>query len=86
MKIDTLFDRLLERGGSDLHLTPGYPPMLRLRGALAADGDQPLSSAEIEAMMMTLVTPNQRAQFESTGDLDFAHAHGTKARFRANYL
>ncbi|HET9993461.1 MAG TPA: PilT/PilU family type 4a pilus ATPase [Kofleriaceae bacterium] len=85
-KIDTLFDRLLERGGSDLHLTPGYPPMLRLRGSLVADGDKPLTSAEIEAMLMTLVNPHQRAQFESTGDLDFAHAHGTKSRFRANYL
>jgi twitching motility protein PilT len=85
-KIDTLFDRLLERGGSDLHLTPGYPPMLRLRGSLVADGDQQLTSAEIEAMLMTLVNPHQRTQFEETGDLDFAHAHGTKSRFRANYL
>ena len=86
MNISTLFDRLLERGGSDLHLTPGYPPMLRLRGSLVPDGDQPLSSKEIETMLMTLVSPHQRAQFESTGDLDFAHAHGTKSRFRANYL
>ncbi|HEY6037669.1 MAG TPA: ATPase, T2SS/T4P/T4SS family, partial [Kofleriaceae bacterium] len=86
MNIATLFDRLLDRGGSDLHLTPGYPPMLRLRGSLVPDGDQPLTSAEIEAMLMTLVSPHQRAQFESTGDLDFAHAHGTKSRFRANYL
>ena len=86
MNIDTLFDRLLERGGSDLHLTPGYPPMLRLRGALVADGEKALSSADIEDMLMTLVNPHQRAQFESTGDLDFAHAHGTKSRFRANYL
>jgi twitching motility protein PilT len=37
-------------------------------------------------MLMTLVNPNQRTQFESTGDLDFAHAHGTKSRFRANYM
>jgi len=86
MTIDQLFDRLLDRGGSDLHLTPGYPPMLRVRGQLVADGDKPLSSDDIEAMLMTLVNPNQRDQFETFGDLDFAHAHGTKARFRANYL
>jgi twitching motility protein PilT len=86
VKIETLFDRLLERGGSDLHLTPNYPPMFRLRGALVADGEQPLTSAEIEAMMMTLVSPHQRTQFETTGDLDFAYAHGTRSRFRANYL
>jgi twitching motility protein PilT len=37
-------------------------------------------------MLMTLVNPAQRTHFESTGDLDFAHAHGTRSRFRANYL
>jgi twitching motility protein PilT len=86
VNIASLFDRLLDKGGSDLHLTPGYPPMLRLRGQLVPDGDAPLSSAQIEAMLMTLVNPAQRTQFESTGDLDFAHAHGTRSRFRANYL
>jgi twitching motility protein PilT len=86
MTIASLFDRLLDKGGSDLHLTPGYPPMLRLRGQLVADGTTPLTSADIEAMLMTLVTPHQREQFQTTGDLDFAHAHGTKSRFRANYL
>jgi len=55
-------------------------------GALGPDGDKPLTSDEIETMLMTLVNPHQRAQFETTGDLDFAHAHGTKSRFRANYL
>jgi twitching motility protein PilT len=84
--IDTLFDRLLERGGSDLHLTPGYPPMLRIRGQLVADGAAELSTEAIEAMLMPLLSPEQQESFEDRGDLDFAHAHGTKARFRANYL
>jgi twitching motility protein PilT len=84
--IDPLFDRLLERGGSDLHLSPGYPPMLRVRGQLVAEGQRALSSADIETMLMPLLSADQRAAFESSGDLDFAHAHGVKARFRANYL
>ena len=86
MSIDPLFDRMLEKGGSDLHLTPGYPPMLRIRGQLVADGNRSLSSDDIEALLFPLLQPAQRTQFEQTGDLDFAHAHGTKARFRANYL
>ena len=84
--IETLFDRLLERGGSDLHLTPNYPPMLRLRGQLVADGERELSTADIEAMTLPLLSAEQKKHFETTGDLDFAYAHGTKARFRANYL
>jgi twitching motility protein PilT len=86
MRIDTLFDRLLDRGGSDLHLTPGYPPMLRVRGQLVADGEDVLSTEQIEGMLMPLLTDDQRTHFEDTGDLDFAHPHGTRARFRANYL
>ncbi|MDB4961052.1 MAG: pilT3 [Myxococcales bacterium] len=86
MTIDRLFDRLLEKSGSDLHLSPGYPPMLRIRGQLVADGERPLSSADIEALLMPLLSPTQRHQFTTTGDLDFAHAHGVAARFRANYM
>ncbi|MGE0867072.1 MAG: type IV pilus twitching motility protein PilT [Kofleriaceae bacterium] len=84
--IDQLFDRLLERGGSDLHLTPGYPPMLRIRGELVPDGQRMLAAADIDALLAPLLSPKQAAQFATTGDLDFAHAHGSRARFRANYL
>ena len=84
--IDRLFDRLLEKGGSDLHLSPGYPAMMRVRGQLVADDETVLSSGDIEAMLFPLLTRPQHEQFTTTGDLDFAHAHGTRARFRANYL
>jgi twitching motility protein PilT len=84
--ISQLFDRLLELGGSDLHLGAGYPPMLRIRGDLVAEGDRALSATEITALMAPLLSREQAAQFAATGDLDFAHAHGTRARFRANYL
>lgn len=86
MTLAALFDRLLEHGGSDLHLSPGYPPMLRVRGRLVAEGERALSTTEIEAMLRPLLSAEQRATFDATGDLDFAHAHGTRARFRANYL
>jgi twitching motility protein PilT len=81
-----LFDRLLELGGSDLHLAAGYPPMLRIRGDLVADGDRVLTAADVDALIAPLLSREQAAQFAATGDLDFAHAHGTRARFRANYL
>jgi len=84
--IGQLFDRLLERGGSDLHLTPGYPPMLRIRGKLVAEGERPLSARDLEQLLMPMLGAYQREQFLATGDLDFAHAHDRRARFRCNFL
>ena len=60
--------------------------MIRLGGELVPEGDKTLTAGEIEALLAPLLTPEQRKQFARTGDLDFAHAHGTRARFRANYL
>jgi hypothetical protein len=62
-QIDRLFDLLLGRGGSDLHLSPGYPPMLRVKGELVAGADRPLTSAEIIALTDEILTPAQRAHF-----------------------
>ncbi len=81
-----LFDLLLERGGSDLHLSPGYPPMFRIRGELEPGVEHVLTGADIDRLTDELLTPAQRAHFAEHHDLDFAHAHGTKARFRASYM
>lgn len=84
--IDQLFDVLLSEKGSDLHLSPGYPPMLRLRGDLVAYGATPLTAPSIQSMLFELLEPERQQYFETHGDLDFAYAYEDKARFRANYL
>ena len=86
MSISVLFDRLMEANASDLHLSPGYPPMFRIGGELVPEGERTLTSGEVEGLLMPLLGTEQRTQFEMTGDLDFAHQHGTRARFRCNYL
>jgi len=86
MSIGMLFDRLIDAGASDLHLTPNYPPMFRLRGKLVPQGERELTAQDLEALLLPLLGEAQRRQFLATGDLDFAHPHGTRARFRANYL
>jgi len=85
-QIDRLFDELLARGGSDLHLSPGYPAMLRVKGELIPADDRVLDAPTIEALLLEILTPPQRAVFATAHDLDFAHAYGDRARFRANYL
>ncbi len=84
--IDRLFDDLIARKGSDLHLSVGYPPLVRARGDLAALRDAPLDAAEMAALLYEIVTPAQKRRIDEEHDLDFAYAYGDKARFRANYF
>ncbi|MGO8992813.1 MAG: type IV pilus twitching motility protein PilT [Polyangiaceae bacterium] len=84
--IDRLFDQLLSMKGSDLHLGVGYPPLARARGELVAMRDNPVTSAEVEAILFEILNEKQHRQITEELDLDFAYAFGDKARFRANYF
>ena len=84
--IDRYFDALLERGGSDLHLSIGYPPMVRAKGELIAIENRPLDHGTIVRLMDEIISEDKRVFFHSHRDLDFAYGYEDKARFRANYL
>jgi twitching motility protein PilT len=84
--LDRLFDQLLDKGGSDLHLSVGYPPTIRLRGLLEPLREPVLDEPALARLLYEIVDDRRRRDFETRGDLDFAYAYGTKARFRANYL
>jgi twitching motility protein PilT len=85
-EIDRLFDELLARRGSDLHLGVGYSPMGRVRGELVALRGKALTREEMATLLFEILTEEQRTRFTTELDLDFAHAYGEKARFRANFF
>jgi len=85
-QIDAFFDQLLALGGSDLHLSVGYPPTIRVRGLLDSLRDEPVDEAEMHRLLDELLDDKRRAEFAERHDLDFAYAYGERARFRANYL
>jgi twitching motility protein PilT len=85
-QIDRLFDELLSRKGSDLHLAIGYPPTGRVRGDLVPLRADPLASEEMAKLLFEILSEEQKAKFTNELDLDFAHGYGQKARFRANYF
>jgi twitching motility protein PilT len=85
-RIDALFERLLELGGSDLHLSVDYPPLARARGDLVPLRDSPLTRDEIRTLLFELLEPAQKTKIEEELDLDFAHSFADKARFRASYF
>jgi twitching motility protein PilT len=81
-----LFDALIARKGSDLHLGAGQPPLARVRGDLVHLRTAPCTQRELESWLFGIIDAPTRSRFEHDKDLDFAHAHGDKARFRASYF
>lgn len=75
---------MIEKGGSDLHLTTGVPPMLRLHGRLMPMDLPPLNPAETKALAYSILTDAQKQKFEEEKELDFSFGVKGLSRFRAN--
>jgi twitching motility protein PilT len=83
--IDTALRTLIERGGSDLHVKVGAPPIARLHGELAhLEGYQPLSGEETEKAFRDMAEARSLTEFEEDGEADFAYSIRGLARFRVN--
>jgi twitching motility protein PilT len=80
-----LLEQVLHLGASDLHLTAGARPTVRVHGRLGQLEDYPvLLPAETQAMIYSILTQRQRERLERDLELDCAHALPGKARFRLN--
>ena len=77
---------MLERGGSDLHLTVGLPPKARLSGVLTIISETPFTAEKMESFLKEICPPARWKQFLEKKDLDLAHEIPGLARFRANFL
>jgi twitching motility protein PilT len=83
--IDDLLMTMINRGGSDLHLTVGSPPGVRMRGEIVPLEDIPaLTPKDTQAMILNLLSEEQRKRFETELELDFAYSVPGISRFRAN--
>jgi twitching motility protein PilT len=80
-----LLERVLELGASDLHLTSGARPVVRVNGRLGQlDGYPVMVPDEVQSMVYSILTQRQRERLESELELDCAHALPGRARFRLN--
>jgi len=75
-----------EQGASDLHLSAGQAPALRMRGEMVRLDMPPFTQEETMAAIDAILTEPQRKVFEARRDLDFAFAIHGVSRFRANLL
>ncbi|HEY5517387.1 MAG TPA: PilT/PilU family type 4a pilus ATPase [Coriobacteriia bacterium] len=85
LNVDDLLRTLLDREGSDLHLTAGSPPGLRIRGEIhPLENCEPLTPKDTQDLILTLLSEEQRRRFDAELELDFAYSIPGLSRFRAN--
>ena len=83
-RIDAFLKLGLAQGCSDVHLSVGVPPMLRMNGDLMPIKFRELSDTELETYILEILTHNQKEKLEEGHDLDFSYAAEEGGRFRVN--
>jgi twitching motility protein PilT len=83
-QIDQFLRLLVQQGGSDLHLSCGNPPIIRVHGHLQRIKFRELTAADMTTLILEVLSAEQRERFESSRDLDFAYEIPGVARFRGN--
>jgi twitching motility protein PilT len=79
-----LLKAMLDKGASDLHVTTGSPPQLRIDGNLAPLRTDPLSPVDTKQLCYSILTDAQKLRFEEDSELDLSFGVKNLARFRAN--
>ncbi len=85
-KIDAFFKLMNEQGASDLHLTSGQPPALRIRGEIERIKYKILDNDDLRGMLYEIAPEQKIKQFEESGDIDFGYEIPGLARYRANFF
>lgn len=83
MDIKKLLKTVIERKASDLHLSPGNPPILRVERQLRRVGEGGLSEEEVKDLVFSLLSPEQKEELSVNKELDFS-TQTQEARFRVN--
>jgi twitching motility protein PilT len=84
MDMKALLGMVLKRNASDLHLTVGRPPILRITGSLMPVGELPLSESDMRMLLYSIMSGRQRTIYELEREVDFALALENGQRFRVN--
>src|SRR3954463_10483429 len=85
-KIDAFFNLMFDQKASDLHLSSGNPPMLRINGELHRVDYPPLESDALKAMLYEITPEYKVKHYEESGDVDFGYEIPSVSRFRANFF
>ncbi len=84
VQLHQLLRAMIEKGASDLHITTGSPPLLRIDGAIVPLKLPKLEPVDTKRLCYTILTEEQKIAFEQANELDFAFGVRGLSRFRAN--
>lgn len=84
LKIQQLFKVMVENNASDLHLTIGAPPAMRVNGSIVRVKIPPLSAEDTRKLVYQVLTESQKNELEKNLEIDFSFGIKGLARFRAN--
>jgi twitching motility protein PilT len=82
--LSELLKKMIEMGGSDLHLSTNSPPRIRVHGKLRPLDMPPLTAADTKALAYSVLTDAQKHRLEESLELDFSFGLKSLARFRGN--
>lgn len=83
-KIDSILKLAFEKQASDIHLSVGVPPVMRMNGELVRIGENMLMPADTEEMAKAMISSAKWSLFEEKGELDFSYGIPGVSRFRVN--
>ncbi len=84
-QIDAFFKMLHEHGGSDLHLSSGSQPIMRLQGELQRVKYKIMEHEDLKRLLYEITPENKIKEFEESGDIDFSYEVPNLARYRVNF-
>lgn len=84
LMIEDLMEEVIERGGSDLHLSAGLPPYIRISGRLTPTDHEPMSPESCQRLIFSMLNNTQRKHLEQNWELDCSYGVKGLARFRVN--
>jgi len=82
--IDKLFHLMVEKGSSDMHLSAGGPPYLRVHGEMVPIDHPPLSNESVQSLVFEILNEKQKRQFVENWELDCSYSIEGLGRFRVN--
>ncbi len=83
-RIDAILKLVKEQGASDLHMTTGAPPMMRIHGSITSIPYEPLTRELTELLLFEMMDPDIRARYDSMKDVDFSYEVPGVVRARCN--